>query len=48
MINPEQIKQVEISRESIVRGVVYAIVDSIILEETQSYNGGGTHSQNPL
>lgn len=39
MINPEQIKQVEISRESIVRGMVYATIDSIILDETQSYNG---------
>lgn len=39
MINPEQIKQVEISRKSIVRSIVYATADSIILEETQSYNG---------
>ena len=39
MIKPEQIKQVEISREAIVRGVVYATVDSIILEEAQRYNG---------
>lgn len=39
MIKPEQIKQVENSRESIVRGTVYAIIDSIILKEAQSYNG---------
>lgn len=39
MIKPEQIKQVEISRESIVRGMVYATIDSIILDETHSYNG---------
>lgn len=39
MIKPEQIKQVEISRKSIVRSIVYATVDSIILDETKSYNG---------
>lgn len=39
MIKPEHIKQVETTRESIVRDTVYVIVDSIILEETQSYNG---------
>ena len=39
MIKPEQLKQVETTRESIVRGMVYATVDSIVLEEAQSYNG---------
>lgn len=39
MIKPEQIKQLEISREAIVRSIVYATVDAIILDETKSYNG---------
>lgn len=39
MIKPEQIKQVETTREAIVRGMVYATVDYIVLEEAQSYNG---------
>ena len=39
MIKPEQIKQVENSIESVIRDTVYAILDSLILEEAQSYNG---------
>lgn len=39
MIKPEHIKQVETTRESIVRDTVYVTVDAIILEEAQSYNG---------
>lgn len=39
MIKPEQIKQVETTRESVVRGVVYTTVDSLIIDEAQSYNG---------
>lgn len=39
MIKPEQIKQVETTREFVVRGTVYATVDSIVLGEAKSYNG---------
>ena len=39
MIKQEQIKQVETTREAIVRGMVYATVDYLVLEEAQSYNG---------
>ena len=39
MIKPEKIKQVEISRESIVKGLVTSTIDAMLLEEAHGYSG---------
>ena len=39
MIKPEQIKQVETTREAIVKGLVDSTIDAMLLEEAQGYNG---------
>ena len=39
MIKPEQIKQVEISRESIVKGLVNSTIDAMLVKEAQGYSG---------
>ena len=39
MIKPEQIKQLEISRESIVKGLVNGTIDAMLVEEAHGYSG---------
>ena len=39
MIKPEQIKKLENSRESIVKGLVNSTIDAMLVKEAQGYSG---------